>query len=62
MRVGTDGVHIKPRMEGGERRTGTSDILKGKWKEAENDRKGEREGERYGGTYPWVEVKRGFHP
>ena len=48
--------------QGGGRGTGTSDILKGKWKEAENDRKGEREGERYGGTYPWVEVKREFHP
>ena len=43
VRVGTDGVHIKPRMEGGERRTGTSDILKGKWKEAGNDRERERE-------------------
>ena len=30
--------------QGGGRGTGTSDILKGKWKEAENDRKGEREG------------------
>ena len=43
VRVGTDGVHIKPRMEGGERGTGTSDILKGKWKEAGNDRERERE-------------------